>query len=302
MTGKNYFDVIIVGGSYSGLSAAMALGRALRNVLVIDDGLPCNRQTPFSHNFITADGKTPGEISALAKQQVQQYSSVSFFKGSVTKGSRSNTGFEVETRTGERFGTKKLVFATGIRDLVPGIKGYADCWGISVLHCPYCHGYEVRHQKTGILANGDYAFEFACLVSNWTEDLTLFTNGTSRLTADQTARLATRNIRVFETEIETLHHSGGYLEQIVFRDQTVFPLKALYAQSHFEQHCPVPVAMGCELTEEGYIKIDQFQRTTVPGVFACGDNASRMRTVANAVAMGTTAGMMVNKEIIMEEF
>src|SRR4028119_808587 len=179
MVDNKHFDVIIVGGSYSGLAAGMALGRALRKVLIIDSGDPCNKQTPYSHNFLTNDGRTPKEIALLAKQQVRMYRTVGFLDALITAGIKTKTGFEIQIQTGETFATKKLVFASGIKDIMPTIPGFADCWGISVLHCPYCHGYEVRHKKTGILANGDTAFELSSLISNWTNDLTLYTNGVS---------------------------------------------------------------------------------------------------------------------------
>ncbi|MEO9210991.1 MAG: NAD(P)/FAD-dependent oxidoreductase, partial [Ginsengibacter sp.] len=171
------YDVIIIGGSYSGLAAGMALGRALRKVLIIDNDEPCNRQTPHSHNFLTQDGNTPSEISALARQQVQQYKTIQFLKGLATNAVKTSTGFEIETNTGKRFFARKIIIATGIKDLMPNIPGFAESWGISVLHCPYCHGYEVRNQKTGILGNGNYGYEFSVLISNWTKDLTLYTNG-----------------------------------------------------------------------------------------------------------------------------
>jgi len=296
------FDVIIVGGSYSGLAAAMALGRALKRVLVIDSGKPCNRQTPFSHNFITHDGRAPGEISGLARRQVAAYETVEFFHGLAVSGTRTEGAFEIRVDSGERFRAKKLIFASGIRDIMPDIPGFAACWGISVLHCPYCHGYEVRNGTTGILGNGDYGFEFSQLISNWTKDLTLFTNGPSTLSPAQAAKLHTHNVRIVEGVIERLDHTDGRLENIVFADGTTHALKALYARVAFEQHCAIPEALGCELTEEGYIKVDASQNTTVPGVFACGDNATRMRTVAGAVAMGTTAGMMANREMIIDDF
>lgn len=302
MTDNKYFDVIIVGGSYSGLAAGMALGRALRHVLIIDSGKPCNRQTPHSHNFITQDGNTPEEIASLARQQVEKYNTVEFYDGLATNGIKTENGFEIHTASGEAFSGKKIIFATGIKDIMPDIEGFAECWGISVLHCPYCHGYEVRGERTGILGNGEYGFEFSKLISNWTTDLTLFTNGKSIMTAEQTVKLKSRNIRISETEIEKLEHINGCLQNISFRDGTKFPVKALYAHCPFEQHCPVPETLGCGLTDEGYIKTDTLQKTSIHGIFACGDNTSRVRTVANAVAMGTTAGMMVNKEIIEEEF
>ncbi|MEO7989971.1 MAG: NAD(P)/FAD-dependent oxidoreductase [Chryseolinea sp.] len=302
MKDHKHFDVIIIGGSYSGLAAGMALGRALKQVLIIDNGKPCNIQTPYSHNFITQDGKTPKEISTLAKQQVERYSTVEFFNGLATNGIKTENGFEIQTATGEVFSAKKLIFATGIKDIMQDIDGYAECWGISVIHCPYCHGYEVNNERTGILGNGEYALEFLTLISNWTNDLTLFTNGNSTLTSEQTAKIGRHEIKIVETEIEKLDHVNGHLRMIVFKDGTISFLKALYARSPFEQHCTIPETFGCELTEDGYIKTDAFQKTTVQGIFACGDNTTRMRTIANAVAIGTTAGMMANKEIVFEEF
>ena len=302
MKENRHFDVIIVGGSYSGLAAGMALGRALKKVLIIDSGKPCNRQTPHSHNFITQDGKTPTEIATLAKQQVEKYDTVTFFNGLATMGTKTEKGFEIQTALGETFAAKKLIFATGISDIMPDIPGYAECWGISVLHCPYCHGYEIRNERTGILGNGEYGFEFSTLISNWTKDLTLFTNGPSTLTTEQSAKVKGHNIKIVESEIEKLEHAQGHLQKIIFKDGTVTNMKALYARPAFKQHCTIPEMLGCELTEEGYVKIDAFQKTTIPGVFACGDSTTRMRAVANAVAMGTAAGAIVNKEIVFEEF
>lgn len=302
MKQEKKYDIIIVGGSYAGLAASMALGRALRKVLVIDSGNPCNQQTPHSHNFLTNDGKTPKEIAGIARQQVQQYKTVDFLNGFVSSGRKTENGFVVETETNETYAAKKIVFATGIKDSMPAIPGFAECWGISVLHCPYCHGYEVRHQKTGILANGNDAVELATLISNWTDDLTVYTNGKSTLSEEQVQKLQQHNIHINQNEIEKLEHNKGYVERILFKDGANATVKAIYARLPFVQHSSVPQMLGCELTPEGYIKIDPAQRTNVPGIFACGDNTTRMRTVANAVAMGTTTGMMLNKELIEETF
>lgn len=302
MKAQNQYDVIIVGGSYSGLAAGMALGRAMRNVLIIDSGNPCNKQTPHSHNFLTNDGKTPGEIAGLAKRQVQQYETVNFLDARVSAGSKTGNGFEIQIQSGEIYSARKLVFATGIKDIMPDIPGFSDCWGISALHCPYCHGYEVRHQKTGILANGDVGFELSSLIYNWTSDLTLYTNGKSTLTDQQIRKLEKHHINITEKEIERIEHQNGHVENILFTDGTKAPVKALYARLPFVQHASVPQSLGCEVSPEGYLKTDSAQMTTIPGVFACGDNTSRIRTVANAVSMGTTTGLMVNKALIEEDF
>ncbi|MES2454879.1 MAG: NAD(P)/FAD-dependent oxidoreductase [Bacteroidota bacterium] len=297
---QEQFDVIIIGGSYSGLAAAMALGRALMHVLVIDSGLPCNRQTPFSHNFLTQDGNTPAEIASIARKQVQAYESVRFFEGIANYGKKTDTGFEIMVSTGQVFRSAKLIFATGIRDIMPDIAGFAACWGISVLHCPYCHGYEVRHEKTGIFNNGEDAYEMAVLISNWTRDLTMFTNGHALLTTEQREQLASRQIGVVEKEFLKITHANGFMTEIVFKDGTSLPMTALYARNPFEQHCSIPVQLGCEMTEEGYLRIDAMQQTTMEGVYACGDNTTRMRSLANAVAMGTMAGVAVSRELIQE--
>lgn len=299
---KEKFDVMIVGGSYAGLSAAMALGRALRKVLLVDAGKPANRFTPYSHNFITHDGKRPHEIAALARQQVEQYPSVKPIAGSVVSAAKADQEFVVGLDSGAHYTVSKLIFATGIVDLMPDIPGFSDCWGKSVLHCPYCHGYEVRNEKTGIIGNGDYAFEFGSLISNWTRELTIFTNGSSTITAEQKAKLRHHNIPIVEDKIQALHHDRGYLKGIAFENGSSTAITALYTRPAFKQHSEVPMQLGCELTPEGYVKIDSAHRTTVAGVYACGDNVTRLRTVANAVAMGTTTGIMVNKDLILENF
>jgi thioredoxin reductase len=296
------FDVIIVGGSYAGLAAAMSLGRALKQVLVIDSGMPCNRQTPFSHNFLTQDGKTPLEIAALGKQQVMAYPTISFFNGVAEQGRRIGQVFEISVSSGETFNALKLIFATGIRDIMPDIDGFASCWGISVLHCPYCHGYEVKNEKTGIFANGEDAYEFARLISNWTNDLTVFTNGSSTLTKEQRQQLEGHGINIVEKKIAKLEHIRGYIQHLAFQDGSILALNALYARNSFEQHCGIPKQFGCDFTEEGYIHVDQSQETTISGVFAAGDNVTRMRAVASAVAMGTMAGAATSRKLIMDQF
>ncbi|MDN3691657.1 NAD(P)/FAD-dependent oxidoreductase [Chryseobacterium tructae] len=294
-------DVIIIGGSYSGLSAAMALGRSLRNVLIIDHGKPCNRQTPHSHNFITHDGKTPKEITELARKDIEKYKTVQFYDGKVIRIEKNADVFRVELSSGEEFYAKKIILASGVKDMMPDIPGFSECWGISVIHCPYCHGYEVRNEITGILADGDLAFEFSKLVFNLTKELTLFTNGKTKLTHEQVEKLKQNKINLNEEEIEKIEHENGYIQKVIFKDGSVVPLKALYAKIPFEQNIDVS-ELGCELTEYRFIKADFMQKTSVPGVFACGDNVTMMRSVANAVAQGNLAGAVVNKELSEEEF
>lgn len=294
-------DVIIIGGSYAGLSAAMALGRSLRNVLVIDSGKPCNRQTPHSHNFLTRDGETPAGIAALARGQVMKYPTVRFLNGTAEEVSGVNNDFSVKVNN-ELYTTRKILFATGVKDVHPPIKGFAECWGISSLHCPYCHGYEVKNEKLGVIANGEVAFEMTRLIAHWSKDLTLFTNGRHTIHDEQLKQIRARHIPIEEKEIIEIIHDRGYMNRLVFKDGTTQELKAVFTRSLTEQRCPIPEKLGCELTEHNHIKVDGLQKTTVSGVYAAGDSVTMMRAISASVATGGMAGAAINRELIEEDF
>jgi len=299
MEHEQTLDVIIIGGSYAGLSAAMALGRALRQVLIIDSGKPCNRQTPHSHNFLTQDGATPAAIAAIGREQVLAYPTIQLKQGKVVNTVQEHNAFTVTTETGEQFTAAKLLLATGVQDLMPPIPGFAECWGISILHCPYCHGYEVKHMPTGVLLNGDMAFEFSRMIRHWTKQLTLFTNGPSALSNEQTAQLKAWNVPIQEQPVTNIIHEKGYLQTIQLQDGSAHPLTAIYTRPAMQQQ-DIVQSLGCALNEGGYVVIDDFQQTTVPGVYAAGDNTTMFRAVSVAVAAGTKAGAMMNKTLIEE--
>lgn len=302
MINDKNFDVLIIGGSYAGLSAAMALGRSLRSVLIIDSGKPCNRQTPHSHNFLTQDGARPEDIAALATSQVLAYKTVSLLKGTATGAVKTESGFTVTVDNGENYTGKKLIIATGIKDEMPSIEGFADCWGISVIHCPYCHGYEFRDQKTAIMASPEKAFHLASLVRNLSGDVTIIAAPGAEFTEEQLAKLGKHNVTILNKNINRINHDKGYMTELIFDDGSKQNFTALYAGLHFTQHSGIPVSLGCELTEHGHIKIDHLQKTTVPGVYACGDNSAMLRAVASAVYSGNLAGAMVNKELTDDTF
>ena len=299
---KKEFEVIIIGGSYAGLSAAMALGRSLRRILVIDAGKPCNRQTPHSHNFLTQDGSTPKEISEIAKSQVAKYDSIEFYDGLAVSGKRNNIGFEVTTSKGDVFTAKKLVLATGVKDLMPDIKGFSECWGISVVHCPYCHGYEIRNKKTAIIATGERAFHLASLVNNLTQEITIITSGSKDFEVKQLEKLKQHDIKIIEKEISAIEHHNGQMEKIVFKDGSTEYFESAYASIPFEQNSNIPQELGCKITENGHIEVNFMQKTSEDGIFACGDNSTMMRSVSMAVSSGTITGAMVNHELSQENF
>ena len=302
MIKEEIFDVVIVGGSYAGLSAAMSLGRSLRKVLIIDSGKPCNQQTPHSHNFLTRDGETPAELAAIAKAQVLAYPTVKIINAFAESAAKTNFGFELTTADHQNFKTKKLVLATGVKDIFPKIIGFAECWGISVLHCPYCHGYEVKGKKLGVIANGEIGFEFSKLIYNLSKDLTIFTNGTIEIDEAGQQKLASKNINMVDKEIDELVHENGLVNTIKFKDGTTQAIEAIFARVGMEQNTKIITDLGVKLTDLGYVEVDMMKKTNVAGVYAAGDCTTMFRAVAEAVTAGNIAGAIVNKELVNEEF
>jgi thioredoxin reductase len=220
----------------------------------------------------------------------------------IFRGKKNDYGFAITTQSGVIFQAKKLVFATGIKDTMPEIKGFAECWGISVIHCPYCHGYELRNKKTAIYANGEKAFHLASLVNNLTDKITILTSGKADFKDEQIEKLNKRSIRIVETKVATLEHENGYIKNVVFNDGSKINFDGIYGVVPFTQHSDIPVELGCEITEHGYIKVDMFQKTNITNIFACGDNSSMMRSLATAVYTGSIAGVLANMELTNENF
>lgn len=296
------FDVIIIGSSYAGLSAALTLGRSTRNILVIDAGKPCNRQTPHSHNFLTHDGDRPADIARAAKEEVLKYPTVRFLEGKAISAERTDGIFSVEVDNKGSFTARKILLATGLKDVLPDIKGLAACWAISAIHCPYCHGYEVKNEKIGLLMNGEHAFDMAKNLHLWNKDLTILTNGKSQLNAEQTEKLKSKSITILEDELVELEHQNGQLENVVFKNGERLNFKAIYVKPEIEQHVNFNEQLGFELTELKTIKVNEQQQTTAEGVYAAGDCTTLFRSLSFITAAGTIAAVMINKELISEDF
>ncbi|WP_316804754.1 NAD(P)/FAD-dependent oxidoreductase [Pedobacter nototheniae] len=296
------FDVIIIGGSYAGLSAALTLGRSLRKVLVIDDQKPCNAPTPHAHNFLTHDGDKPADIAKKARLEVARYLNINFLDEKAVSAYKQDEGFIVEVENGTSFSARKILLSNGLKDIMPDIKGFSNCWGISVLHCPYCHGYEVQNQKIGLLMNGDQAFDMAKNLNNWNKDLVILTNGEAQFTGSQLDKFKEKSIEIIEDEIAEITHKNGNLKSVVLKSGKELPLVAIYARPEIEQNGLLFKHLNCELTENGTLKVDEFYKTNIKGVYAAGDCASLFRTLGGVTAAGTMAGVMLNKEMINEDF
>ncbi|MEO9476517.1 MAG: NAD(P)/FAD-dependent oxidoreductase, partial [Cyclobacteriaceae bacterium] len=257
------YDVIIIGGSYAGLSSGLALGRSRRKTLIIDAGDPCNKLTPHSHNFLTQDGVPPAKIASIAKEQVLAYPTVSWHSDFVDNLKITDGLLQVTTADKSTFIGRKLIIATGLKDMLPEIPGFKECWGKTIIHCPYCHGYEYRDEKTGIVASGEQAMEIVRLIDHWTKDLTLYLNGENDLTDDHRKLIANNKVRIVDTKIQEAVHKDGKLQYLIMEDGSRADLVALYARVPTQQKLRGVEEFGCDLTEMGLIKVDMFGRTTV---------------------------------------
>ncbi|WP_116106649.1 NAD(P)/FAD-dependent oxidoreductase [Lewinella sp. IMCC34191] len=296
---EHSYEVIIIGGSYAGLSAAMSLGRSLRRVLIIDGGEPCNKPAPATHNFITHDGADPAAVTERARQQVLAYDTVAFVSDKATGLKGSDGDFTVSTVSGESYQAAKILFATGLHDELPDIPGVAECWGKTVIHCPYCHGYEFRGQATGILMNTEHTVHMLQLIRNLTDGVTLFTNGPSVVKKEQVHDCGAQLI---EQPIECLVQQDGQLRAVRLLDGSEIGVAALYLHPFLSQKCPLPERIGCELADNGTLVVDEFSMTTVTGIYAAGDCITHMRMVSAATGSGGKAGAMVNHALVMERF
>jgi thioredoxin reductase len=296
------YEVIIIGGSSAGLSAALVLGRSRRRVRVYDHGKPCNRVSHASHGFLTRDGVAPADLLRIAREQLAPYPNVELHHTAVVAASPQADGFRVETADGETATARKLILATGVRDVLPSLPNIEQFWGSSVFHCPYCDGWEVRDQPFLIYGEDDGVFHHVHLLLQWSSSLTVCTGGALTIDADERAFLARHHIRLIETPIVRLEGSGGQLERVVFADGSALEQRVLFIRPQRQQHYPLVDMLGCALDDNGIVQIDAHGQTSVAGVYAAGDLSNGRRSVAAAVAQGSAAGMGVNYALIMEDF
>jgi thioredoxin reductase len=295
-------DVIIVGGSSAGLSAALVLGRSRRNVVVFDDSQPCNRFSHASHGFLTRDGIAPSELVQIGREQLGTYPNVEVRADTVSHITPVDGGFNVETASGNTVTARKVLLATGIKDILPPVKNMEQFWGTSVFHCPYCDGWEVRDEAIVVYGGGENAFHKTMLLWNWSPNLTFCTGGEGEIPAEKRALFEKNGITVIETPVSHVEGQDGQVDQIVFTDGTTLNCKAIFIQPAFEHRTPFAQDLGCVLTPQNFVQADTLGRTNVPGLYAAGDLTAQMRSVALAVAQGSSAGAGINYDLIVEDF
>ncbi|HEX7062675.1 MAG TPA: NAD(P)/FAD-dependent oxidoreductase [Woeseiaceae bacterium] len=307
-------DAIIIGGSFAGLSAALYIARARRSACIVDTGLPRNRFAPHSHGFFGQDGSEPAAMLATAHTQVAAYPTATFVEDKAVKAAKAADVFSVELATGEVFECSRLVLAFGVSDELPGIPGLAERWGKSVLHCPYCHGYEFSGRRLGVLNVSPMSVQQAMLIAEW-GPTTFYLNGTSMTESaalpppaggswsgqDALAELERRGVAIEPAPVTALHGEGDGLSAIELGDGRMSPADALYIGPRFRLNSRIAEQLGCEMDEAPLgriIRTDEQKATTVPGVYAAGDITRGAHTVTWACADGVMAGLAVHRSLV----
>jgi thioredoxin reductase len=300
-------DAMIAGAGPGGLSAALCLARAGRQVLVADGGSWRNVSSDTLHNFLSRDGVTPAKLRASALAQLRRYPSVKVQPVSADSVEGESGSFRVALSDGRVAQAHRLLLATGVEDVLPGIPGLAERWGQSVVHCVYCHGWERAGLTLGVLAVDEWAVHEAVHVARFSDDVTLYTNGGFAMTADQRELLQARQVAVRDEVLASLDGPGASLKRLVFTDDSTAACQALFCRAPTRQRSDLAARLGCRVLDDGKVEVNEFGQTTRPGVYAVGDMA---RTAANpftaqqlvtAAAEGVIAAEVIDQELLYND-
>jgi thioredoxin reductase len=297
----NVWDCVVVGGGAAGLSAALVLGRARRRTLVVDAGTPSNAVSHGIGGLIGHDGRPPAELYTAGRVELAKYPQVNPRTGVVTDVRRGEV-FTVELADGTVETTRRIVLATGMQYRLPEIPGLAQLWGDEVFHCPFCHGWEVRDAPLAVLADGARAVHAALLLRGWSDDIVALTGDV----ADGRPLLEAAGVRIDERPVAEVHAAADGLE-VVFADGAVLGRRALMVAASMGQRSALAERLGVRFGEPNplspeAVRVDEFGRTSVPGVFAAGDVTVQMPQVAAAVAAGSKVAAGVVQSLLNEDF
>ncbi len=294
------YDVVVIGGGAAGLSAALVLSRARREVLVVDAGTPRNAPATRMHGYLSRDGLPPGELLATGRNEVKSYG------GDIVTGTVTDLvpdgpiGFRVVLADGQRISARRLLVTTGLRDELPDIPGLRDRWARDVLHCPYCHGHEVRDRRLGVIGGTPDAARYAHIVRQWTHDLVYFTPPDVLTPAERT-QLAARAVGVVEGTIEQLVIENDQLQGVRLDDGRVVSRDALFVPPRFVPNNDLLVGLGCDVDSAGWVTVDNTGRTSVPGVRAAGNVVDPRAQVISAAGAGSAAAIALNADLVDED-
>jgi thioredoxin reductase len=295
-------DVVVVGGGAAGLSAALTLVRARRWVTVVDSGEPRNAPADGVHGLLALEGVSPVELLTRGREEVLGYGG-EILAGEVVDVSCATFGFMVMLRNGAVLHTKRLLIATGLVDELPDIAGVREQWGHGVLHCPYCHGWEVRDRTIGILGTGPMSVHKAVLFHQWSSDIVFFANE-YQLDPQERAQLDALDVTVVTGTISGLEVEGGDVTGVRLRDGEVVAVDAVVVSTQMVTRAEPFAGIGIEATPHpagAFIETDQFGATSVPGVWAAGNSSDISAQVGAAAAAGALAAQHVNTDLVMKD-
>ncbi len=294
---KRTYDVAIIGGGAAGLSAALVLGRARRRVAVVDAGTPRNAPAAHMQGFLSRDGTPPAELLQAAREEVRRYG-VELVEDRVIDAA---AGFAVHLAGGRTLEARKVLLATGAADVLPELPHARERWGRDLLHCPYCHGWEVRDQPIGVLGTGAGSVEHAHLLRQWTDDVILFAH-TAGVTAGERGALHARGIAVVDGTVEDLVVTDDRLQAVRLADGRTVARRALFVRPALRAHADgIAAALGCDLQGDGLVRADAGGGTSVPGVWTAGNASNPRAQVITAAGEGSAVAIAINTELVADE-
>ena len=296
----NFYDVLVVGGGAAGLSASLVLSRARRKVLVVDSGAPRNAPAARMQGFLSRDGMPPAELLAAGRAEVAGYGAT-LLTGSVTELVQCGAmGFQALLGDGQRVKARKVLVTTGLHDELPEVHGLRERWAKDVLHCPYCHGWEVRDRQLGVLWNGQETVRYAQIVRQWTHDLVLFAPQDTLTRADR-SQLVARAIGIVEGAVDRVVSEDDQLTAIAMVDGRSIPRHALFVPPRFVPNNTLLSGVGCELDEHGWVITGSNGVTSVPGLWVAGNVTNPRAQVISAAGEGSAAAIAINSDLVDDD-
>ena len=296
-TGAQIYDAVIVGGGAAGLNAALVLGRARRRVAVVDAGAPRNAPAAHMQGFLSRDGMPPAELLAAGRAEIADYG-VELHEDQVTA---IETGFAVHLARGESLKARRILIATGAHDEIPDLPGIRERWGRDLLHCPYCHGWEVRDQSIGVLGTHSASVLHAQLVRQWSDDVVFFTHSYD-LTPTERVELDARQIRVVEGPVARLVVEDDRLIAVELVDGQMIARSVVFIRPAIVPHADgILAGLGCAVDETGFVIVDATGKTRSAGVWAAGNVADPRAQVITAAGAGSAAAIAINADLVQED-
>jgi thioredoxin reductase len=265
-------------------------------VVVCDAGTPRNAASRSLHGYLTRDGTVPLEFLRLAREEVRQYG-IEPRAATATSIACTKDGFSVTLDDGETVAARIVLLATGVRDRLPEIPGVAECYGITVHHCPYCDGWEVRDRRIVVLGQSASAAALALSLKTWSRDVTICANGRARINSRHRTQLQEQQVAIHEARVERVDHISGHVQRLLLADGTAVPCDAIFFSSGQHPQSDIPRQLGCEFTKKGAVKTDHLGKTCVPGLYVAGDASRDVQFVVVAAAEGAKAAVAINKSL-----